>query len=511
MKLLLGEIIEAVGGTCTSASANVTVRGVNWDSRAIQTGDMYVALPGERVDGHDFIEGAAAKGAVCALVSREVEASIPLILVDDTAAALTRLSAYWRGRLEGVVIGLTGSVGKTSTKNLVRDVLSFAGSVVATKANQNNELGVPNTLLAADVDTQAVVVEMGMRGRGQITELCEIAKPDWGIITNVGESHIELLGNRDNIARAKAELFEALPEGEGIAFVNAADDYARFVYDHAKLEERGVTAVFYNGSHDGAPSVWAENVTFDEEGKPTFTLNVQDVPVCANVADSGSALRVSDSADTIPESSSRQVEDKRTHNAEPESADRLTGRIECRLELRGAHSVTNACAAAAVGLVAGMTLEQVRDALALAQPEQGRQQITRTAAGITVFDDSYNASPDSMQASLNTFASMAVDGKRVAVLGDMLELGDFAKECHERVGVMAARAKVDMLVCVGELSRDMARAAEEAGLDGNVISTCDSAEEALALIVPLLEPGDAVLAKASHSIGLDRIVKGLVS
>ena len=181
MKLLVGEIIEAVGGTCTSASANVTVCGVNWDSRAIQVGDMYVALPGERVDGHDFIEGAAAKGAVCALVSREVEAAIPLILADDTAAALTRLSAYWRGRLEGVVIGLTGSVGKTSTKNLVRDVLSFVGSVVATKANQNNELGVPNTLLAADADTQAVVVEMGMRGRGQITELCEIARPDWGI------------------------------------------------------------------------------------------------------------------------------------------------------------------------------------------------------------------------------------------------------------------------------------------------------------------------------------------
>lgn len=529
MKLLLGEIIEAVGGTCTSASANVTVRGVNWDSRAIQAGDMYVALPGERVDGHDFIEGAAAKGAVCALVSRELEASIPLVLVDDTAAALTRLSAYWRGRLEGVVIGLTGSVGKTSTKNLVRDVLSFAGSVVATKANQNNELGVPNTLLAADADTQAVVVEMGMRGRGQITDLCEIAKPDWGIITNVGESHIELLGSRDNIARAKAELFEALPEGEGIAFVNSADDYARFVYDHAKLDERGVIAVFYNGSQDGAPSVWAENVTFDEESRPTFTLNVRDVPVCANVADSGSALRVSDSAiqsnaacgdghmpvsdsaGTIPETSSRQAEDKRTGICPSPQADRLTGRIECRLELRGAHSVTNACAAAAVGLVAGMTLEQVRDALALAQPEQGRQQITRTAAGITVFDDSYNASPDSMQASLNTFASMAVDGKRVAVLGDMLELGDFAKECHERVGVMAARAKVDMLVCVGELSRDMARAAEEAGLDGNVISTCDSAEEALALIVPLLEPGDAVLAKASHSIGLDRIVKGLVS
>ena len=194
-----------------------------------------------------------------------------------------------------------------------------------------------------------------------------------------------------------------------------------------------------------------------------------------------------------------------------QQSDCLTGDIACKLELRGAHSVTNACAAAAVGLVSGMTLEQVRDALAAAQPEKGRQQITRTQAGITVFDDSYNASPDSMQASLNTITSMAVEGKRIAVLGDMLELGDFAKECHERVGIMAANAHVDRLVCVGELSRHMARAAEEAGIDPQAIQTCDNAEEALALILPILEPGDAVLAKASHSIGLDRIVKELVS
>ena len=170
MRLSVAEIAGAVGGTCAGADAMVV--GVNWDSRLVQTGDMYVALPGERVDGHDFVGAAAANGAACALVTHEVEADIPLIVVDDTAAALTRLSAYWRSKLEGVVIGLTGSVGKTSTKNLVRDVLSHAHSVVATLANQNNELGVPNTLLAADIDTDAVVVEMGMRGRGQITELC---------------------------------------------------------------------------------------------------------------------------------------------------------------------------------------------------------------------------------------------------------------------------------------------------------------------------------------------------
>lgn len=510
MRLSVAEIAGAVGGTCAGADAMVV--GVNWDSRLVQTGDMYVALPGERVDGHDFVGAAAANGAACALVTHEVEADIPLIVVDDTAAALTRLSAYWRSKLEGVVIGLTGSVGKTSTKNLVRDVLSHAHSVVATLANQNNELGVPNTLLAADVDTDAVVVEMGMRRRGQITELCEIAHPDWGIITNVGESHIELLGSRDNIARAKAELFECLPDGRGIAFVNASDDYASQVCEFAKLDERNITTVFYGGvsASGDAPSVWASEVEFDDEGRPSFTLCARNVPIAVD----GSALHVSDSAGTIPESTFRQAEAKRTCNTEPSTANEqgtFSSQIACKLELRGAHSVTNACAAAAVGLVSGMTLEQVRDALAAAQPEKGRQQITHTQAGITVFDDSYNASPDSMQASLNTFTSMTVEGKRIAVLGDMLELGDFSKECHERVGIMAANAHVDRLVCVGELSRHMARAAEEAGIDPQAIQTCDNAEEALALILPILEPGDAVLAKASHSIGLDRIVKELVS
>ena len=487
MRLTIEEIAEACSGRivlpagmpASNRRSDRIVVGLSWDSRTVEADYMYVALPGERVDGHDFVESAAKAGAACVLVSREVDCDVPQIVVEDTAAALTVLSGYWRDRLSGIVIGLTGSVGKTSTKNLVRDVLSHGLSVVATLANQNNELGVPNTLLAADEGTDAVVVEMGMRGLGQIAELCEVARPDWGIITNVGESHIELLGSRDNIARAKAELFEGLPDNAGMAFVNASDDYAAWICDYAKLESRGVAAVFFDGTgekhvlQDGKPAVWATDVSFDSEGRPSFVLNAQGVPVASTV-------------------------------------DALTGSISCRLELRGAHNVTNAAAAAAVGLASGMTLEQVRDALAAALPEQGRQQITLTEAGITVFDDSYNASPDSMRASLNTFKSMSVEGRRIAVLGDMLELGEYSRDCHERVGAMAANADLDQLVCVGELSRHMARAAREAGFDPERISTCDDAEQALALIAPHLESGDAVLAKASHSIGLDRIVKGLV-
>ena len=287
MRLSVSEITAAVAGSCDSAG-DTMVTGVTWDSREVKPGDLYVALPGERVDGHDFADAAAAAGAVAALVSRPVGADIAAIVVPDTSAALTELAAYWRTKLTGLVIGLTGSSGKTSTKNLVRDVLSHGASVVATAANQNNELGVPRTLLAADADTSAVVVEMGMRGMGQIEDLCKTAAPDWGLITNVGESHIELLGSRDNIAKAKAELFEALPDGSGVAFVNAADDYADEVCRIGRLRERGVVPVFYDGygavgaaASDGPVGpddafVWATGISFDSEGRPSFTLNARN-------------------------------------------------------------------------------------------------------------------------------------------------------------------------------------------------------------------------------------------
>ena len=483
MRLSVSEITAAVAGSCDSAG-DTMVTGVTWDSREVKPGDLYVALPGERVDGHDFADAAAAAGAVAALVSRPVGADIAAIVVPDTSAALTELAAYWRTKLTGLVIGLTGSSGKTSTKNLVRDVLSHGASVVATAANQNNELGVPRTLLAADADTSAVVVEMGMRGMGQIEDLCKTAAPDWGLITNVGESHIELLGSRDNIAKAKAELFEALPDGSGVAFVNAADDYAAEVCRIGRLRERGVVPVFYDGygavdaAACGGPVgpddafVWATGISFDSEGRPSFTLNARNFDRVGKPGADGS--------------------------------------IACALELRGAHSVSNACSAAAVGLAKGMTLSQCAEALAAAQPERGRQQIARTASGVTVVDDSYNANPDSMKASLSTFAQMEVEGRRIAVLGDMLELGDFSRECHERVGAYAAEAGLDHLICVGELSSFIAQQAVRCGLDESAITRCASAEEALEALKPMLSAGDAVLAKASHSIGLDRVVEGLV-
>ena len=498
MKMTVAQIEAAAEAKALAApcSAEELISGVTWDSRTVAPGCLYVALEGERVDGHDFVAAAIADGARAVLATHDPgeaavraanDAGVAILLVDDCTRALARIAKEWRFMQEGLVIALTGSSGKTSSKNLVRDVLAARMRVVATQANQNNELGVPNTLLAAD-DAQAIVVEMGMRGLGQIAELCEVARPDWGLVTNVGESHIELLGSRENIARAKSEVFQALPDG-GVAFVNAADEYADALMGFGRLDGRDVTVVRFDGFSNerpallddpagaDAPFVWATEVELDEQGRPSFTLNASNVP---RVGIGGTAPAV-------------------------------TGRVECKLELRGLHNVSNACSAAAVGLVAGMELQECADALASVQPEVGRQQILHAANGALVVDDSYNANPDSMRVSLATFSAIEVKGRRVAVLGDMLELGDFARECHERVGAYAAEAGLDRLLCVGELSTSIAAEAARRGMDPAAITCHADAAAALAEVRELLEPEDAVLVKASHSIGLQAVVEGLVA
>lgn len=521
MRLSVADIAKAVSGEALagSESSERIIEGVTWDSRTVAQGCLYVALPGERVDGHDFVSAALKAGAGCVLVTRMLDTATleeatlrgaAVFRVHDAQDALASLAGAWRARLGGRVIGLTGSSGKTTTKNLVRDVLDASFAVTATTGNQNNELGVPNTLLSACLTDQAVVVEMGMRGMGQIHELCSFVRPDWGLVSNVGSSHMELLGSRENIARAKAELLESLPEG-GWAFLNADCDFTAFMRSHARLDERGVHVALFDGSLEagrrmgafvqgreevvGAGSagdalVWAEDVALDEGGHPSFTL-------CAR----GFSRAVLENLSVAPSEAGEP----------PSPEDDTTQRVECRLRLCGMHNVSNACSAAAVGLAMGMPLQVVSEALSRAVPESGRAQVLSTASGVTVVDDSYNANPDSMRASLRTFAAMEVKGKKVAVLGDMGELGPFSEEGHRQVGVDAAQAGVEMLVCVGPLAQGIAGAATEAGLASEVVFCVADADEALARVKPLLCEGDAVLVKASHSVGLERVVEGLAS
>lgn len=455
--------------------------GVTWDSREVAPGFTYVALPGERVDGHSFIEASIDAGArVVVAMTRPADAVLDharaagaaVLLVESTAQAFTDLAAGWRSHLQGTVVALTGSTGKTTTKNLVRDVLATTFSVVATKGNQNNELGVPRTLLEASADTECVVVEMGMRGMHQLEELCEFVRPDMALVTNTGECHIELLGSRENIARAKTEAVTALPDNAGKAFLNATGEYTADMISWSRASERGIEVTLFDGSGawseadhgalDGLPCVYATDIAMDAEGKPAFNLHLN--------------------GEVLP----------------------------CALALRGLHNVSNACSAAALAAACGVAPKSIVAGLQASLAETGRQEVLQSPAGITVINDAYNANPDSMKASLALFSAMQVAGSRYAVLGDMGELGDFSKECHEEVGTFAAGANLDVLVCIGSLSHYIAEAARAAGMPADRIIETLQREETLEYLKSNCTQGDAVLVKASHSMELERIVEGLM-
>ncbi len=451
--------------------ATADVIGLTWDSREVKPQFLYVALPGNRVDGHDFVPSALEAGACAVLVSHELDEEVykfakknntAIYKVSDTYQAVTDLAAAWRNHLTGTVIALTGSVGKTTTKNLVRDILATTFKTTATKGNQNNELGVPKTLLDADSETEMIVVEMGMRGSGQLESLCKFVKPDLALITNCGECHIELLGSRDAIARAKAEAVAALPNGSR-AVLNLADERFDLICDSAKTKERDIEVLGFDGT--GAKSneayVWASDISLDDAGRPHFLLHLPD------------------------------------------------GAYKASMELRGQHNVSNACAASALAFALGVPAQSIVQGLQESLPEVGRQQILPGRKGVTVVNDAYNANPDSMKAALSMFCAMDVEGARIAVLGDMGELGSFAQACHESVGSFIASKSIDQLLCIGELSKYIAQAAIGAGYPEDKVTCWDTREDALAYLESIIKSGDAVLCKASHSMELDKIAKEL--
>lgn len=501
MRLNSKQIGEYTGGTMVvePLDSKALAQGISWDSRSISAGDVYVALPGERVDGHDFIADALRAGAAIVLVTDRLspethllaqEMGAAVIEVSNTAAALVDIARAWRKALGGHIIALTGSTGKTTTKNLIRDVLKASFSVVATEGNQNNELGVPKTLLSAEPETQVVIVEMGMRGQGQIAELCEYVCPDSGLITNIGEGHIELLGTKDNIALAKTELFDALPEGKGRAFLNRNEEYADFIQTSSRLAQRRIELVWFGGMPDkeqsknfsttlidadnendapvsdlawGHQGAWADEISLDTQGRPCFTLHI------------GNESRA------------------------------------CTVPLRGIHNVDNVCAAASVAASLGMDIDTIVEALSHAEPERGRQEVLSTPEGFVVINDTYNANPDSMRAALMMLASYGVKGRRIAVLGDMGELGDHAQACHSAIGELVYELGIDHLVCIGELAKHIAQSALDAGMAPDKICVVDSIAAVLTELDGAVFEGDVVLVKASRFMGLERIVGGLVN
>lgn len=440
-------------------AAPVMVEGVSIDSRRVRRGDLFIALGGADSDGHDFVGAALEAGASAALVRRGTGVSdetphLPVVEVDDPARALMKLAREERRNLSATVLGITGSTGKTCTKDLSAAVLRRRFAVVASPASFNNEVGLPLTLLSAGPDTEAVVCEMGSRGLGHIRLLCEVARPHLGVVTNVGVAHMELFGTPANLRDAKAELPEAL-DPDGTAVLNADDPVVR------GFASRTAGRVVLFGAA-GDAEVRAERVDLDATtGRAAFDL-------------------------LLP-----------------------SGRDRVALQVPGEHMVSNALAAAAVGHVLGMAGGEIAEALSKAEVSSGRMEVVERADGLRIIDDSYNANPTSMAAALRAARWMSEGGRCIAVLGHMAELGPIAAEEHERIGELVARLGIDELVVVGDEARLIAVAAEREGVEPGRITRCRGVADAVDAVRSLARPGDVVLVKASRVARLERLVEAL--
>ena len=417
------------------------------DSRAVTPGCLFAAIRGERSDGHDYIAAAAEKGALCALCERKPtgEAPLPLILVENTVTALGDLAAVYRRQFDIPVLGVTGSVGKTTAKEMIAAVLAQRLRVHRTQGNFNNDLGVPLTLFGLDETHEAAVIEMGISHFGEMRRLAEIVRPGMALYTAIGSAHLEFLGDFGGVLRAKTEMLELLPE-DGVVFVNGDDETLRRLSCRQRLVRFGLS--------------------------PDCTVRGENV---RPLGTEGTALEI--------------VAEGR--------------RIPAHINAFGGHLATAALGAAAVGLELGLTDAEIAAGLAAYVPVGSRSGLIRTDK-ITIIDDCYNANPSSVAAALDSLSELPA--RRVSILGDMGELGETAERLHFETGVHAAEKGIELIVACGALSRSTAEGAERAG--GKAVYFAEK-EALLAALPGLIEAGDAVLVKASHSRKFEDVVEAL--
>jgi len=466
--LTLADAIEALTEFRPEGTTPVITEAVI-DSRQVIPGSLFVAIPGERVDGHDFLVEAFNRGASFALVEHEVDATFPTLdlrakpnadsipdltqpiclYVENTVNALQQIARFWRRKLEIRVIGITGSVGKSTTKETVTDVLSQRYRTLKSPGNLNNEIGLPLTILKLSSGYQRAVLEMGFYVPGEIAFLCDIAQPQVGVVTNIGTVHAERAGSQEAITQGKTELVQSLPE-DGVAILNFDDPRVR------KMEEKTRAQVFFYGLSSES-DLWADNV----EG-----LGLE-----------GIRFRLHYQRETL----------------------------HVRVPLIGRHSVHTALRATAVGLVEGLTWQEIFDGLNMGYT-QLRLVAVRSKTGALILDDTYNASPESMLAALNLLDEL--EGNKVAVLGDMLELGQYERQGHEMVGLRAAQV-ADTLLTLGTRAKMIADAARRAGLKNSSILEFEELEQIVDWLDENLTKNDSVLIKGSHGLRMDRIVNFL--
>lgn len=450
--LTVEEVARATGGRLIRGDPHTPLQSVRIDSRSCGPGALFVALRGPRRDGHEFVGEAAQRGAAAALVSRPAEAALAQVHVPDTRQALLPLAAAWRARFAVTVVGVTGSVGKSTTVQMVATVLGRRFPVHASQPEWNAELGVPLTVFGLRPEHRYAVVELAMRGVGQVAELCRVVHPQVGIVTRVGAAHTEQLGSVERVAQAKAELVQALPR-DGVAILNGDDPLVR------GMAGRTAAKVVLCGTADDC-DVRADRVEVAADGVRFLVRTGKDS-------------------------------------------------VQGFLPVPSPHFVNNALAAVAVGLQAGVPLEQAVQALGEFRPPRMRLEVVRAPGDVLVLNDAYNASPLSVEAALEAARALRTGRRLVAVLGEMRELGELEVPAHREVGRRCAVEGVDLLVAVGQASRELAHAAVQAGLARDRVVWVPDAQAAALELSGRLRAGDVVLVKGSRAVGLERVVEAL--
>ena len=471
MPLLTGEELrEVISVKLLSGEAarwaKQRIRQLSLDSRSIKPGDLFIAMKGDRFDGHDYVATALSRGAVGAIVHDSYvippavgkagsKASPPFILgVRDPLFAYQQLATHHRSRFAIPLVAVTGSNGKTTTKEMVASVMGQRWRVLKTEGNLNNRIGVPQTLFRLTGRYEAAVIEMGVDNVGQTTRLCEIARPTIGIITNIGPDHLEFFGSMEGSAQAKAELLDLLPAA-GAAILNADDPY--FDYLAARARCRVVSFGY-------SPKADVQAVQEKSDGRD------------------GTIFRLV-----------------------------LPGKVRhtiVRIRVQGSHNVTNALAAAAAGVVLGISGAVIAQGLSRFRPAAMRSQVV-VSHGVRIINDCYNANPASMKAAVQLLAQSGTGRKTVAVVGDMLELGPGAIRMHEEVGAFIAQQRVSHLIACGELGRSLAEGARRAGMDRTAILELPDAAAAAAAVKAMVSSGDVVLVKASRGMKMEQVVSAL--
>jgi len=448
----VGAIAAAVDGAVRDG-ADTPIASVATDSRAVRPDGLFVALAGERLDGHDYVGDALERGAAAVCVRAGFPVEAPAIHVRDTGRALLHLGAAERRGFDGTVVAITGANGKTSTKDMTGAVIGGHRRTHVSPSSFNNEVGVPMTLLGAPPDTEVIVAELGARHVGDVRELCEVALPQVAVVTNVGVAHLEVFGSWEAIVEASAEPVEALPS-DGVAVLSVDDPVV------ASYAQRTPARVVTFGRAAEA-DVRAEGVTLDRDGTASFELR---------------------------------------HRGE---------RARVHLSVPGEHMVANALAAAAVGVELDVPIADAAEALADAPITRWRMQTSGAPSGVRVVNDAYNANPESVAAALKTGRWMASEGRLIAVLGQMAELGPIAPAEHERVGELAARLPVDRLLAIGPDAKTIVVAAVREGVEPDAAVAYDDVEAALADVVAHAAPGDVVVVKGSRVTGLEVLAERL--